>query len=209
MPILLGALAARFLQTAAAAAGATAALLTVAALADGGWPAPDRLLGVALPTGAYVGAAWTLAAWRGEGGDVALAALGRPPAWSLLPLAALGAAVLLAAPSASSAAAVGPRLSVQADRLRVEAPGGLELRWDAAGAVRSDTGERHAALPRPTPLPDEPAPTPRPWPAVARIALLLSLLGGLARASSAPGLPLTVGAAGLAAALGHWAGRLA
>lgn len=209
MPILLGALAARFLQTAAAAAGATAALLTVGALADGGWPMMPRLVGVALPTGVYVGAAWTLAAWRGEGGDVALAALGRPLAWSLLPPAALGAALLLVAPGAEPARAAGPRLSVHADRLRVEGPGGLELRWDAQGAVRSDTGARHALLPRPTALPDEPEPRPRPWPTLARVALLLALLGGLARASTAPGLPLTVGAAGLTAALGHWAGRLA
>ncbi len=208
MLILLGALATRFLQTAAAAAGATAALLTVAALADGGWPSADRLGSVALPTGAYVGAAWTLAAWRGEGGDVALAALGRPIGWSLLPPAALGAALLLLAPGAAPAAA-GPRLTVHADHLRVEGPGGLEVRWDAAGAVRSDTGARHAHLPRPTPLPDEPPRQPRPWPVVARVALLFGLLGGLARVATAPGLPLTVGAAGLAAALGHWAGRLA
>ena len=208
MPPLLRTLAARFVQTAATAAAATATLLTVAGWADGHLPDPRRLAAVAVPAAAYLGAAWTFAAWRGEGGDVALAALGRRPALAWIPLLLLALPLLALTPGARAEVA-GARLSATATGLTVDGPRGFEITWVAGVARRSDTGDTFPALPAPRALAPEPAPTARPWPLLARVVLLVALLAGLAVGGAPPGLPLTLAAAGTALTLGHLAERLA
>lgn len=205
------ALAWRFAVSAAAVALAAAALLTVAALAEGRGPRIETLRAVALPLAAALGAAWTLGGWRAERADVAAAALGIPPRRAALWLALLAAPLLAAAPGA----APDPgdwRIAVQPGRVEAGGPeGAVTWRWTATGV------ERALGDGTPTILPPMPAPRvtlggarpPTRAPGWAlRCGALLLALGWLTLGATPPGPTRVVAAAVGAFAAGHLGVRL-
>lgn len=192
MPALVGALLGRLVLAQLVVCAALSVLVGAAALIEGHPPDLWRLRAVALGGGAALGAAWVLAAFRREGGDVALAALGiQPLLVALLGLGTATPALALAGgrPAAGSS-------FVTADRIQL--PAG-EVRWDAGVAHRSDEVGEAARFP------GFPAPTSTPtsrfnWLFPARIVALGAALAWLARRLTTPDVPATL-AAGTAATL--------
>ena len=194
---LLSRLAAAMLAVGAA----VAAVVSVAALADGHLPRPETLRQIALPVAAFLGAGWTLAAWRAEGADLALAGTGRSPTLALWALAAAASLVVVAGTGHPTAERPAWDLQLAPDRVTVRTPDGdHRYRWDATGAVRED-GARFDGFPAPTRTATT---TPRDRTALVlalRCAVLVVLLGWLGHRRSPPGLALTFGASGGAFAL--------
>ncbi|MCA9537583.1 MAG: hypothetical protein KC620_01770, partial [Myxococcales bacterium] len=115
-------LAMRFCAAAGAVTLAAAVLAAIAALVEGHAPQPRAVAQLAVPLGACLGAAWTLSAWRAEGGDIALAALGARPASTVWLLLALAAPLLAWAPGAARDASAWS-LSAEPAALTVQSPG--------------------------------------------------------------------------------------
>lgn len=187
-----------------AVAAAAAALVSVAALVEGHAPRPATLAAVVPPVAALAGAAWTLAAWRAEGGDVALANLGVPPHRMALVLALVAAPALwvTGAPAGGEPTA---QLTLAPGRLVASGPGlaPVSVRWSNEGAQRDDTGERFPGLPAPTTAPDPPPAAAPGWPAPARCGLLALLLLWLAHRADPPGLTPVLAGVALTFAAGH------
>ena len=191
-----------------AVAAAVCAVLSVAALADGHLPRPATLRDAALPLAAFLGGAWTLAAWRAEGADVALANTGLSPSLAVAGVALAASMVLAAGTAAPATAPPAWALALRPGTLVVHAPTGAHrYTWDAVGARREGDGARFESLPAPTVTRRRAAPRDATLALVAtRCALLLLVLGWLGRRLAPPGLALTFGASGGAFALAHLAG---
>ncbi len=196
------------LAAALLAVGAAAgAVVTVAALAEGHLPRPTTLRHIVLPLAAFLGGAWTLAAWRAEGADMALANTGRPPALGVIVVAVAAAVVLALGTETTAVQRPAWDLSLAPNALVVEtADATHRYRWDATGALREADGARFEGLPAPGVQVAAHTGTDRTPTLVAiRCALLLLVLGWLGHRVEPPGLALTFGSAGGAFALAHLA----
>lgn len=192
MPALLGALLKRLILAQLAVTGALAVLITAAALVEGHAPDPARLRSLALGGGAALGAVWILAAFRREGGDIALAALGIPPACVVL--LCLGAGLPTLALAGGAPAPAPGWITPQ----HLDLPRG-QITWQDGIAHRTDTEPAtFAGLPAPTHTP-----APRgDWTFPIRCLALAAALTWLARRTAAPDVPATLSAGALATLLG-------
>ena len=197
----------RLLTAWVAVAAAVSAVVTVAALADGHLPRVATLRVTALPLAAFLGVAWTVAGWRSEGADVALASVGCRPAGVLAPVAAVACGLLLLGGDAPGDPAPAWDLTLTPTAVTVSTPEGPHrYTWGPEGARRVADGATFQALPAPGVSTGAPVGHEGGHPllaALARCALLLGLIAFLAAREAPPRLALTVGAAGAAFVAGH------
>jgi hypothetical protein len=190
-------LIARLVAAMLAVGVAAAVVVSVAALADGHLPRLDTLRATALPVAAFIGGAWTVAAWRAEGADLALANTGRSPLLAVLGLALLAGLALAAGTERAGSAPPNWDLELHPDRLVVHHPGARDVyTWHDTTVTRAADGERFEGWPAPGTTAVT-RPTDRtPVLLATRCTLLLVLLGWLGRRSQPPGLALSFAASG-------------
>ncbi len=197
----------RLLTAWLAVAAAVSAVVTVAALADGHLPRVATLRVTALPLAAFLGAAWTVAGWRSEGADVALASVGCRPTRVLAPVAVVASGLLLLGGDAQVEATPAWDLTLTPRAVTVSTPDGPHhYTWGAEGARRVADGATFPALPAPGVSTAGPGGHEGGHPllaALARCALLLGLIAFLAAREVPPRLALTVASAGAAFVAGH------
>lgn len=183
---------ARFVLSFVTLAASLAALVTVAAFADGRAPDPRRIGQVVGGFAPAVAAVWVLLDLRRNGEDIAVASLGARPTW----IAAL--LLVCAAPLfALDRPAVTTGITATADRLT--APG-LTIEWRDAAAWRADLTQPFEGLPPP---PEMSASVRSPlFHAALRLSALALGLLGLLRWREPPGLIAGLAVAGLV----FWAG---
>ena len=204
---LYGGLAERFTISFLAAAAAALALACIAAWTEGRAPRWSSLAELVPTLAANFAGAWTLARWRAEGGDVAVAALGRSPrplwifvigltvpvlAWAQAPLSTQRESNVMFTPDT---------LSVQTPRgeTRYTWRDGVVIRRDPDGATASQTTF-------PAPLSTSPPPArPSPWLPIVLECLVAALaLSWLGARRAPPGLTaaLVAGAASFIGGVG-------
>ena len=186
------ALVGRFILTTGVLALALAALVTVAAFADGHAPATARLSRVAFGAAPALAAVWGLLDLRRHQEDIGCAALG------LRPLHLGTALTLFAAPVLALDAPVEP-VGIRIENSTLRAPG-LEIEWRDGEAWRRGDPKPFVGLPEPRDMPSPKSSM------LASLALRLSVLWlglfAMLRLDRARGLP-----AGLAiAAAVFWIG---
>jgi hypothetical protein len=206
-PVVADALAGQVGRTLIAAL-AIATVAAIAGLVDQRAPTVEALARVALPSGALLGLAWTMAVLRQERADVATATLGARPGllWGLGVGLAVGVCAL-SPPRAESPPPVGATLDVTPERL-VARHGNqvLEIRWDETGArpAIDRAGEPGPGLSAPTG--STPARSAGAPPRLLVWGLLTALLAGVLARSGPPGLLRTVVSAAFATAVGFAVG---
>lgn len=182
----------RFALSFIALAASLAALVSIAAIADGRAPEPRRLGQVIGGFAPAVAAIWVLLDLRRHGEDTALAALGARPGWTAALLLACAAPLFLLDRPARPA-------TLSASPTRLEAPG-LSIAWRDGAAWRSDLEAPFRGLPAPPTMPSSTL-TPLFHAGLRIFALALGLLG-LLRWREPPGLVAGLAVAGLV----FWAG---
>ena len=191
---LLLALFGRLVLAQLVVAVALGVLVGAAALIEGHVPDVWRLRAVALGGGAAVGAAWVVAGFRREAGDVALAGLGAARRLMVLLGVLAGAPVLALAGGLPAQAASFVEVGV----LRWS---GGEARWSDGSALRSDRVGPAAVFPG-LPAPVVAATTRIDLLFPARLLALAAALSWLLRRPMAPDVPAALGAGAVATLLG-------
>lgn len=145
----------RFAATAAVTALAAVTLVAVAALVEG-HPPRAAALWMAAPIAGLCAAGWTLGGWRAGREDVALAALGVPPAVAAAWVVALAAPLLW--PSGARPLAADRTLALGPGEVTATGPDGAwRWRWTAAGVVVEPADAIDAASDRRGASPPPPA----------------------------------------------------
>jgi len=212
---LFGGLTERYVISFLAATAATLSLATIAAWTEGRAPRWSTLTEGVPTLAASLAGAWTIARWRAEGGDIAVASLGRSPA--LLWIFIIGLTLPVLAWSQ-------PSIEPQKESAMVFAPNMIELRsragttrysWNDGVVTRSEpdgSTSSHRGFPPPVTT-SKPLPSPSPWiPMVLRCLIAAVPLAWLGVTREAPGLTATLGAGaaafigsiGLDALVFHW-----
>ncbi len=201
---LYGGLAERFAISFLAAAAAALTLASIAAWTEGRAPRWSTLVELVPTLAANFAGAWTLARWRAEGGDVAVAALGRSPAplWMLVIGLTLPVLAWAQPPPAMTRSAT---LVFTPDTLSVHTPRGeTRYSWRDGVVVRRDPGgssATHSTFPAPGST-SSPPPRPSPWFPIALECMIAALaLAWLGAKRAPPGLTAAL-AAGAASFVG-------